>query len=614
MRSPLIFRIFKKDQIFVVKQFIDNDRVIIGHGGEVDIDLPSAEISPIHCLIERRDNHYYICDLGSELGTFKKNKPILDEVIRSGETFNVGMFKIEFTVGTQRGNVITPDFSSAAKNKSAIKNTTGNINKSDLKDVIRPITGSCVEVIVSWQDRIINTYHFASKENVKLGINEDIYVPEGAAPRDWKLLNLTSGVVINLSDEMQAEVIKSGETKALSESQYKLSQGEACFIKLINGMSLAVRYAPKAPIIVFESPFVLGASEMAGVLSALIVAVLASIIVSISKPKMQKQEENIERVAQVVFSQMPRVKSVTEDVKEVVPVVEEVKVKTEVKKALLLDQKQESKAFGNPAKPDQKLQKEQKAGRAAEVKPKNEKLASKIFTSVKQGAAIKTGETNGANASSRQIDPNNSGLLAAFGSGGSRTKLDQVYSGSGETIGAGEKATGTAGFNTNRNGNDLGSSVKDTGAGGFGTATVGISGVGTVGRSTGMSGYGSGAGFGDKDRVQISAGGNEESFVGSIDKEAVRRVVRSALPQFKACYEREYRQNTKLEGKLVITWEIHEQGIAKNARIVKNKSTINNTVVEECVRARMLALRFPEPPVGTAAEVTFPFVFQGQKL
>ena len=203
--------------------------------------------------------------------------------------------------------------------------------------------------------------------------------------------------------------------------------------------------------------------------------------------------------------------------------------------------------------------------------------------------------------------------LAAFGGGGARSKLDKAYSGSGELLGAGEKATGASGFNENRGGDDLGSKFKDTGAGGKGTATQGIAGVGTKGRGTGMSAYGTGDGLGSKDQVQIVPGGAEEEFVGSIDREAVRRAVRSAMSAFRACYEREYKKDTKLEGKVVISWEIHEKGVGKNSKVVHEKSTINNRAVEECVRERILALRYPEPPAGTVAEVMYPFLFQGQK-
>jgi hypothetical protein len=73
--------------------------------------------------------------------------------------------------------------------------------------------------------------------------------------------------------------------------------------------------------------------------------------------------------------------------------------------------------------------------------------------------------------------------LSAFGSGGSRSKMDKAYSGSGELIGDAGKATGSSGFNENRAGSDVGSKFKDTGAGGKGTATTGIAGIGTKGRS-----------------------------------------------------------------------------------------------------------------------------------
>ncbi len=204
-------------------------------------------------------------------------------------------------------------------------------------------------------------------------------------------------------------------------------------------------------------------------------------------------------------------------------------------------------------------------------------------------------------------------MLAAFGSGGARSKLDKAYNGSGELLGAGEKATGSSGFSENRAGDDLGSKFKDTGAGGKGTATQGIAGVGTKGRANGMSAYASGEGLGSKDQVAIVAGGAEEEFVGSIDKEAVRRAVKSAMSAFRACYERQLKSDSKLEGKVVIAWEIHEKGVGRNSKVVKEKSTIGNSEVENCVRDRVLAIRYPEPPPGTVADVVYPFLFSAQK-
>lgn len=713
MKSPVIFRIFKNDQIHVVKQFVDKEQIVFGHSTDVDVELDSSEVSAIHCLVERRGNQYYLCDLGSAQGTYKKGQVILDEALSPGDEFNIGPFRVVFFMGATKATqptasseiVITPKPSSdsivetkstdevgddtepaiavtgqppkglekkptsAVANDSVVKTPsdvpkappsvvkpdikkapvvprpTANIKSSivatgvigrkksrgektfapedqiELREYIKPGKGQLVEVMVCWKERVLNTYHFAPAGMKTVGANKDIQTPEGSAPKDWTLLDCTSGhVVIRISSEMKIESSKIGEISTVVDSNYRLSQDEVVFISLINGMKLVIRYAPVAPAIPWESSLILSSSELTGILAALIVAALTSLIVSVMNPKKAPQEEEIQRVAQVIFEKPP-VEIKKPEVKPPPPPPEPPKVQQpppqpkppEPQKVKVADKAQEQKTKGDPNLPQQKAQQAQSAGRASEVKPKDSKNTTKMFTSTKQGGAIKTGNTAGANAQSKEPDPTNSGLLAAFGSGGARSKLDKAYSGSGELLGQGEKATGSSGFNEDRAGDDLGSKFKDTGAGGKGTATQGIAGVGTKGRGTGMSAYGSGTGFGSKDSVAIQAGGAEEEFVGSIDREAVRRVVRSALTQFKSCYDREYRKDTRLEGKVVIVWEIHAGGMARNASVDRGKSTIRNSSVEECVRSRLMSLRFPEPPPGTIAEVTYPFLFQGQK-
>ncbi|RYZ70341.1 MAG: TonB family protein, partial [Proteobacteria bacterium] len=174
--------------------------------------------------------------------------------------------------------------------------------------------------------------------------------------------------------------------------------------------------------------------------------------------------------------------------------------------------------------------------------------------------------------------------------------------------GMAEKASGAAGFNQDRAGDDIGGKFKDVGAGGKGTATQGIAGIGTKGRGTG---YGTGDGLGDKNSVAIEPGGAEEDFVGTIDREAVRRVIRAGLREIRGCYERELNKlnkTQKLEGKVVIRWKIIEHGKAVGASVAS--STLGNRAVENCVRDRLATWRFPEPPPGTEADVNYPFYFR----
>jgi pSer/pThr/pTyr-binding forkhead associated (FHA) protein len=683
LKSPIIFRVFKSNQIHFVKQFIDKDQIVFGSsldsGAEVDVDLESKEVSPIHCLVEKRGTQYYLCDLGSSQGTYKNGQVVLDEPLNTNDEFQVGPFKVVFFVGVPKPvhnqetsselvvaakpsepplrttSVATPPPASpiapvmtvvppvapqqakptiktafvgqrpssqysASSNrfkKSKNKKTFAPASEhQNLNEFIKPGTGSLVEVIVSWKERVLHTHHFEPRGHYKSGPEQAIQLPLGAAPKDWVMLDCTSNVIVRMTADMKAEVHRAEDIMVLTESNYRLQQNEVLFVKLPNGMQLAIRFAPKTALVPLDSPLILTSSEFTGILAAAIFAVLLSLVMSVLAPKLDPQEEEIERVAQVIFTKPPI--PVIPPVVQAPPPVEPPKVvpppkpPEPPKKVAITDKPQEVKTKGDPNKAEQKAQAATTSGRANEVKPKDLKLKTKMFTSTKQGGAIKTGPKAGANAQSKEPDPTNAGLLSAFGSGGARSQLDKAYSGSGEALGAGEKATGASGFNENRAGNDLGSKFKDTGAGGKGTATQGIAGVGTKGGS----GYGtgiSGSGFGNKDSVDVVPGGAEEEFIGSIDKEAVRRAVRSALQSFKACYDREYKKDTKLEGKVVISWEIHEKGIAKNARVLKEKSTLGNAAVEECVRSRLLTLRFPEPPPGSMAEAVYPFLFQGQR-
>lgn len=678
MKSPIIFRVFKDNQIQFVKQFLDKDNIVFGSAentsADVDVNLESQEVSTIHCLVEKRGTQFFLCDLGSTQGTFVKGQKVLDQVLQSGDEFQIGPFRILFFMGAPKpvqtevatgvaapiaAAVVTeevaapvkieipkvvipekpienlqskpqidnsyvvqkPSFRSSivskAKKQKGQKTFAPVSQRENLNEFVKPGQGGVIEIIVSWKERVLNTYHFQPQGQFKSGPSADIQLPEGAAPKDWVFVNCSGGVIVCTTAEMKVEVHRSDEVQRNVEANYKLNQNEVVFIELINGMQIAIRFAPKSALVPLDSPLIFSSSEFTGILAALIIATLTSLIVSVLTPKKLEKEEDVERVAQVIFNKPPIELKVppppppVEKPEEKPP--EQVKKPEPPKKIVESNKQQEQKTKGDVTKPDQKAQVAQKAGRANEVAPKDPKLTKKIFTSTKQGGAIKTGDKAGANAKSKNQDPSSTGLLSAFGGGGAQDKLNKAYSGTGELLGDAQNATGSSGFNKDRAGDGLGSAYKDTGAGGKGTATQGIAGIGTKGRGTGMSAYGSGNGFGEKDQVGISAGGAEEDFVGTIDREAVRRVVRSALSAFKACYDREYKSDTRLEGKVVVTWEIHERGVAKNARIVGGKSTIDNAKVEECVRLRMLTLRFPEPPAGTVAEVTYPFLFQGQK-
>lgn len=705
MRTPVILRVFKGNQLKEVKQF-DLDQIVIGHEAEVQLDLDDESVSPIHCLIETRDNGYYICDLGSKSGTFKNGNQILDEALHSGDEVGIGPFKLSFFIGVPKPRATPvvvndekteliakqesvaevaqlpkekpvekkeekpaaevkipasvpaaaveaapaakakkPEEKKAVAQKPEIKThyrppVSSKKKKRisfapasevvDLKDVLRPTKGNVLEVIVAWRERILNTYHFRHKGAIRVGDtkNEQISLPTKNIPRGWPLIDVGGTVKINVHADMKVELYNSSGTQNIESlsavgkctngpqgRQIRLDQSELLKLTLGDGnINLFFRYVPQSPTVPV-SPFFFSSSELAGVVLSVIIAGVLAFYVSIMKPPQEEPKpEEITRTAEVIFNKPLQTPSKPPPPPPPPPEKVVPPPPKTPEKAKMEDQKRENQVKGAPTD-KARAQKAQQAQRANEVAPiPNSQNRPKKFTSTKQGGAVKLGNQAGANAQSAQPkDVSKIGLFGAFGGGGIRSKLDQAYQGAGGILGQAEKATGSSGFAENREGDDVGSKFKDTGAGGKGTATQGIAGIGTKGRSSGMSAYGGTEGFGDKTSVAIEAGGAEETFVGSIDKDAVRRAIRHNLNLIRGCYEAELRKldqsgRKSFEGRVTMEWKIVDSGIAKDVQV--KSSTLRNSATERCVALRMATIKFPDVPAGMEATVTYPFVFK----
>lgn len=709
MKPPVILRVYKNNQLKEVKQFTI-DQIVLGSNAEAQLCLSDDNISPIHCLIEKRDAGYYICDLGSQTGTFKNGQAVLDEPIQSNDEIFIGAFKIVFFVGipkpiaapsvavttetliTKKADDITdvvtvsvdddktlkqptvkkevpqeipvkeigketpkvesvkaankstpvkPNLATAVRKKSPgrkVKHSFAPPSEiQDLSSYLSPTKGSVVEVNLVWSERIIQSYHFRHKGIVKVGPDADkqVRIPSGSVPLNWPLLEISNAVKVLLptgshfhiknTKEIVAEeaVVSSGKAQKTSQGVHvRIDQGEILFVTLPDkNVGLTVRFVENTGVVPF-APLLLSGSEIGSVILSFIISGMLAFYVATMTSKIQPPEEENKTTytAQVMFNETkikeekvppPPPPKPPEEVKPKPPEPEKVPVK--VKAA---EENKEASKKGKTAEAN-KAEQAQVARKAVEVAPiPNSQNKLKKFTSTKQGGAVKIGAKAGANAQSDQKDVSKLGLFSAFGSGGVRSKLDQAYQGAGDILGNADKASGSTGFGEDRPGDDLGSKFKDTGRGGKGTATEGISGIGTKGRAGGTSAYGSTDGFGDKTTVAIQAGGSEENFEGSIDKEAVRRRIKHNLNLIRGCYNQELNRLDKmgrksLEGKVVLKWDIVNNGIAKNVRVAN--STLNNPAIEKCIAERLATIVFPDPPNDTTAEVMYPFVFKNEK-
>lgn len=687
MRSPVILRVYKGQQLVEVKQY-DLDQIVIGRQADVQVDLPSEDVSPIHCLIERRDSGYYVCDLGSANGTKKNNQPVLDEAIASGDELQIGPFRINFFVGVPKPKgapdgkeLATPQaapapsapvapaaaatvastpaftlkeepkktesvapaarptvparpeirdrFASARARKKTARTFAPPSEIKDLKTHLKATKGNTVEVVVAWHERVIDTYHFRNKGTFRLGTTDKdaVRVAAGNVPKNFTFIDIGSAVRVNVADGMGFELIAANGSRRTMENcvstgkasrsgnvnAVRLDQNEMIWISL-GEIHLYVRFVAQTPLVPMLPPLGLSGTELSGLIMSFTLTALLAFYISATTPKdlFEDKQEEITRTAQVIFNTPPP-KPPAPETPPPPPPPEKTPPPPPPEKAKVAEAKKDLQKKGEKTdKPASKVA--QTAARASEVAPiPNSQNRPKKFTSRKSGGAVKVGQTEGANAASTK-DMSKVGLFSAFGGGGVRAKLDQAYSGAGEVLGQADKATGTAGSNQNRAGDDLGSRFKDTGAGGKGTATQGIAGIGTKGRGSGQAAYGALDGFGSKTVTIVDPGDADEDFIGTIDKEAIRRRVRHYLSEIQGCYNRELNKlerGQKLEGKVVVSWEIIAQGAARNVRV--KSSTLNNKLVEGCIRDRLASWSFPEPPKGMTAEVSYPFYFQPQQ-
>lgn len=662
MKPPVLIRIYLRGQLQGVKQFTQG-QIVLGSNEDVQVRLEGADVAPLHAMVEERESGYYLSDLGSSSGTFHNGVKVLDDEITSGDEIRIGDYKLQFFIGAPKPvappappeevkssikdsppppvKSVTPPVEvipkpipvakpakheqSSAVNQSSVEGPAYKAQSDihskktlappsahkDASEFIRPSKGTVVEVIVTWRERVIAARHFNESGEVTLGADptSDLIVPLLGAGTKIPLVRIGSLATIRISPDMTGELIQDkgaqgfkelGATQRLRQmgAMYELDLQQGEMVRLgIQGnlISIYVRYVPETPKPLIAPVMDMTASEATGIILAVVVAAIWSLYMAIYSPKSLEDEALLEepiRKATVIFK-MPR--------KQIVEVKDE-PVKQEKRVVKIVEQKRETT---KPA-----VESPGKSGKAGEVAPSKAPPKPNKIVSAKPGGAIKTSPKEGAAAKSVKPDPTKAGLLGVFGSRGAQANLDKTFSGSGELQGMAGEATGFAGNAENRAGDSLGTKLKDTGGGGKGTATVGIAGVGTKGRGTGGYGYGTG-GIGAKGSVDIDIGGQEAEFSGSIDREAIRRIVLANKSAIRSCYDRALQRKPDLYGKVVIEWDIEERGRVTQGR-VKSDSLADGGGVARCVLGVIKSLRFPEPPPDQIGRVSYPFLFSSQ--
>lgn len=91
------------------------------------------------------------------------------------------------------------------------------------------------------------------------------------------------------------------------------------------------------------------------------------------------------------------------------------------------------------------------------------------------------------------------------------------------------------------------------------------------------------------------------------ENEKVRLKIKENLSIFMDCYNEGLKADSKLGGKVVLSWDVDETGSVKNAET--KKSTLSHVAVESCLVGKLKGLSFPPAPTGKVINISYPFVF-----
>lgn len=507
----------------------------------------------------------------------------------------------------------------------------------NLSEFIKPTKGGTVEVLVAWRERILSSYNFNKKGTVHYGTHPscEIIVPSinnkiSKAP----LLQIDGQATVFVPPGMMGNLVVDNTATPLSQllnqgrlqstgagSRLNLMQGEMLRLQMGGDVEIVIRYASETPKPVFIPMIDFTSNGFLAVLLAAILAIVMSLYVALNRVEKKDMDDEEFRTA-LIIDNPPPPPPVIPQPKVEPPPVEEKKIEPPPKKEVVkVEPKKEPTKVMEIKKVEPKREAvkqapprvEQKAGggdqqAAKSMKANPNKPKSNEVGSVKKGGSVKTTDKEGAQADSTTKDPKKSGIFGVFGTGGKQDRLDNTYSGGGELAGLADKATGKSGSNEDRAGEGLGSKFKETG-GGNGKSNVGVSGISNgKGLGMGTGGFG-GVGLGGKGTVTILPGGDAETSGGDIDRNGIRQVFINNQRALQACYERALSTDKGLGGKLVLDFDIGEQGRVLRGEMSRSKSTLVNDELASCVISRMKSWRFPEPPKNQTVQVFYPLAF-----
>ncbi len=150
------------------------------------------------------------------------------------------------------------------------------------------------------------------------------------------------------------------------------------------------------------------------------------------------------------------------------------------------------------------------------------------------------------------------------------------------------------------------------GGGGVGQGTIGLGNSGLIGTGSGSGyGQGAGAGFGGRGTRVPRIRHAKAQVTGSLDREVIRRIVRSHNSGLRACYEPLLGTEPSASMRVSVGFIIHSDGrVTASLTWTQEPSTEAQKSFDACLTKALERIRFPKPAGGGTVKVSYPLVFE----
>ena len=142
------------------------------------------------------------------------------------------------------------------------------------------------------------------------------------------------------------------------------------------------------------------------------------------------------------------------------------------------------------------------------------------------------------------------------------------------------------------------------GSAGEGARAQGAGGYGTRGSGGGKAGYGKISLVGGMSAVSLPLD-DEASVEGGLDRDQIAAVINRNRGQIVYCYEKGLKTQPGIGGRVSVSFVIGPAGRITRANVAE--SSLESSMVENCMVARMKSWQFPRPVGNVSVDVLYPF-------